>query len=94
MQTPKLGVSSSVGVTSMRATLSPILDRRRPTGRRGRHAPARSAARTAVAGPEQRVREAGGPLDLAHYTCGCGLAFEAAVSASVTCPHCGSGQAW
>lgn len=42
----------------------------------------------------QRVRDAGGPLDNACYTCGCGLWFQAPVSTSVTCPHCGAGQAW
>ncbi|HUH82064.1 MAG TPA: hypothetical protein VLZ06_12135 [Solirubrobacteraceae bacterium] len=42
----------------------------------------------------QRVREAGGPLDSACYTCGCGLLFDAPVSTSVSCPHCGADQAW
>lgn len=41
-----------------------------------------------------RVREAGGPLDLATYTCSCGLLFSAPVSTTVTCPHCGCEQAW
>jgi len=43
---------------------------------------------------ERRARESGGPLDTAHYACECGYAFDAAVSTTVTCPHCGSGQAW
>jgi hypothetical protein len=34
------------------------------------------------------------PEDAALYICGCGHAFTAAVTASVTCPHCGGGQAW
>lgn len=42
----------------------------------------------------ERVREAGGPLDEASYTCHCGYLFSAAVSATVVCPHCGSDQAW
>ena len=42
----------------------------------------------------QRVREAGGPLDTASYTCQCGLLFRAAVSTTVACPHCGTSQAW
>jgi hypothetical protein len=42
----------------------------------------------------QRVREAGGPVDLASYTCSCGYLFSASVSTSVVCPHCGTGQAW
>jgi len=41
-----------------------------------------------------RVREAGGPIDLASYTCACGYLFRAAVSTSVACPHCGGEQAW
>ena len=44
--------------------------------------------------PEARVREAGGPEDRASYRCGCGYIFRAAVSTSVACPHCGTGQAW
>ena len=42
----------------------------------------------------QRVREAGGPLDQAQYTCSCGYVFDAAVSTTVACPHCGDQQAW
>jgi hypothetical protein len=42
----------------------------------------------------RRVREAGGPIDLASYVCGCGCAFDAPVSTSVACPHCGADQAW
>jgi len=41
-----------------------------------------------------RVREAGGPVDNASYSCGCGYVFCASVSTTVTCPHCGVGQAW
>jgi len=43
---------------------------------------------------ERRLRESGGPHDRAMYTCGCGYVFEADVSTSVACPHCGSAQAW
>ncbi len=42
----------------------------------------------------QRVREAGGPSDLASYACQCGYLFAAAVSTTVECPHCGTPQAW
>jgi hypothetical protein len=42
----------------------------------------------------ERVRAAGGPVDTALYTCGCGYLFSAEVSTSVSCPHCGTGQAW
>jgi len=52
----------------------------------------------AAAGPcdpaAQRVREAGGPVDRASYTCSCGYVFRASVSTSVACPHCGADQAW
>jgi hypothetical protein len=41
-----------------------------------------------------RVREAGGPVDEAAYSCECGYLFSAAVSTTVCCPHCGAGQAW
>ena len=43
---------------------------------------------------ERRARESGGPDDRAVYTCSCGYVFEADVSTSVACPHCGAGQAW
>jgi hypothetical protein len=42
----------------------------------------------------ERVREAGGPIDEAVYTCACGYLFSAAVSTTVACPHCGTAQAW
>jgi hypothetical protein len=37
---------------------------------------------------------AGGPLDVATYSCRCGLIFSAAVSTTVDCPHCGAEQDW
>jgi rubrerythrin len=43
---------------------------------------------------ERRMRESGGPDDRAVYTCSCGYVFQADVSTSVACPHCGTGQAW
>ncbi|HEY7830375.1 MAG TPA: hypothetical protein VIC06_07405 [Solirubrobacteraceae bacterium] len=42
----------------------------------------------------RKVREAGGPMDMASYGCLCGFVFAAAVSTSVECPHCGAPQAW
>jgi hypothetical protein len=42
----------------------------------------------------QRVRNAGGPIDNASYTCACGFVFAASVSTTVACPHCGASQAW
>ena len=43
---------------------------------------------------ERRARASGGPEDKAFYTCSCGYAFDADVTTSVTCPHCGAAQAW
>jgi hypothetical protein len=43
---------------------------------------------------ERRLRASGGPSDRAQYACGCGFVWEADVSASVSCPHCGAAQAW
>jgi hypothetical protein len=56
-------------------------------------APAQPAPETDLT-DERRLRESGGPDDRAVYTCSCGYVFEADVTTSVTCPHCGSGQAW
>ena len=33
-------------------------------------------------------------LDTALYNCHCGYVFEAPVSTSIGCPHCGDSQAW
>jgi hypothetical protein len=73
--------------------------RRRGGGLRRSHAP--TAPEPPAAPPsetdladERRARESGGPLDHAMYTCMCGYVFEAKVSTSVTCPHCGAEQAW
>ncbi len=43
---------------------------------------------------EDRARREGGPNDRAQYGCACGYVFQADVSASVACPHCGAAQAW
>jgi rubrerythrin len=48
----------------------------------------------AAPAPQARERSAGGPEDRALYRCSCGYVFEASVSASVGCPHCGDAQAW
>lgn len=43
----------------------------------------------------ERVRRLGGATqDRALYSCSCGYAFDALVSTSVDCPHCGDRQAW
>lgn len=56
--------------------------------------PAEEPAPVADHPAERRHRACVTPEDSALYTCGCGFAFQAAVSASVACPHCGTGQAW
>lgn len=53
-----------------------------------------ATASTAVYAEVARVHEGGPPQDQALYTCQCGYVFEAMVSTSVDCPHCGSAQAW
>ncbi len=69
-------------------------------GRRARRAaadlqPPLPAPRPATApSPFARERAAGGPEDVASYRCSCGYVFEASVSTSVGCPHCGDTQAW
>jgi hypothetical protein len=83
--------------------LHPLADRR--TARRSRRRTAqqptartqaapRIAASATVDNAAQRVRDAGGPVDRASYSCACGLLFQARVSTTVMCPHCGAGQAW
>ncbi len=60
-------------------------------GRRPRQAPPEALQIDAAV---ERVRRAGGPLDLASYVCGCGYVFSAPVSTTVSCPHCQADQAW
>jgi len=83
----------------------PLLQtRRRPRrrDRRGAESPAPGVpsaplvrdARACEDPAVQRVREAGGPIDHAAYTCECGYRFVAPVSTTVHCPHCHVGQAW
>jgi hypothetical protein len=85
----------------MRARLNrKATEPRRRTGvLRRPHEPARSEPEPTEPDPpdlsdERRARESGGPEDRAMYTCSCGYVFEAQVSTSVACPHCGTGQAW
>ncbi|HZE03778.1 MAG TPA: hypothetical protein VE127_01050 [Solirubrobacteraceae bacterium] len=49
---------------------------------------------TTVPSAAERRREAARSQDQAVYTCQCGYVFEAPVSTSVDCPHCGGAQAW
>jgi rubrerythrin len=43
---------------------------------------------------ERRHRAAVNPEDHALYRCLCGYVFEADVTTTVACPHCGASQAW
>jgi hypothetical protein len=68
---------------------------RRGHGRRpaGRQVGAPSAP--SVLADRSRAKRLGGHAqDNAVYSCGCGMVFEAAVSTAVSCPHCGTHQAW
>ena len=72
-------------------------DRRRQPAPRRRHLvsePARLPEPSPEVKASRRARQSGGPEDRAFYTCSCGYAFDAAVSTSVACPHCGATQAW
>jgi hypothetical protein len=65
------------------------------TNGKGAHIDQMSIEAPRCADPEvRRVRDAGGPLDLASYSCQCGLIFSASVSTTVACPHCGTEQDW
>lgn len=43
---------------------------------------------------EWDMRKNDGPTDRAFYDCDCGYKFTARVATTVSCPHCGAGQAW
>ena len=77
---------------SLRPKLRPI-STRKALQRRGAEPVVPARSERAIR-PEDRVRRAGGPQDRALYVCSCGCAFEASVTASVHCPHCGGEQAW
>jgi len=83
----------------MRANLPHALRERRPS-RRGQRRPGKTGgpAPAGASGPSdvavERVREAGGPVDHASYSCQCGYVFLAPVSTTVSCPHCETGQVW
>jgi hypothetical protein len=78
-----------------------VHDRRRPRraqGRRpGAHRQPEAPPERATGAPDaavERAQHAGGPRDVASYTCACGYLFVAPVSTTVSCPHCGCDQAW
>ena len=54
----------------------------------------RTAARTAKSTPTRDQARVGPPQDRATYNCCCGYIFQADVTTSVSCPHCGSDHAW
>ena len=57
--------------------------------------PAEPPSGRAAGEPGHRSHRLGGcSQDRALYSCGCGYAFDALVSTSVDCPHCGDRQAW
>ena len=71
------------------------LNRRRRLGRSAHPVTHRDeSAGTMVQAEVRGVHEGGPPQDQALYMCQCGFAFEAPVSTSVDCPHCGTVQAW
>jgi rubrerythrin len=72
-----------------RSTTGALLLRRRRDGRPGRVAEPHTAH-----GAARVSRRLDLPQDQATYACRCGYVFEAAVSTSVGCPHCGDSQAW
>jgi hypothetical protein len=82
----------TVRSTPQRSTLRPRLGRL--TVRRAVTVNAEVAPHQPPASPQARERAAGGPEDLAAYRCACGYVFEAPVSTTVGCPHCGGTQAW
>jgi hypothetical protein len=83
----------------MQLTTPKTLRRRRertrqaPTARRAA-APADVRSRPALSVSQVRARRGGGPEDRALYSCECGFAWTGEVSASPSCPHCGTPQAW
>jgi hypothetical protein len=79
-----------------RSSSGPRLGRRarRASGPAGEATSAPAPAPHQALPPQARERAAGGPEDRASYRCSCGFLFEASVSTSVDCPHCGDTQAW
>ncbi len=65
-----------------------------PEGRDDRAQPRRTEPPGDRTIASARLRRADAPQDQARYSCVCGFVFEAEVSTSVGCPHCGTSQAW
>jgi len=53
-----------------------------------------AAPKAAKATPTRDQARVGPPQDRATYNCSCGYIFQADVTTSVGCPHCGSELAW
>jgi rubrerythrin len=70
------------------------LTTRIPKRRSSRRTKPEQPALTREAAETRDARRGGGPQDRALYSCMCGYAFEAKVTTSVSCPHCGTEQAW
>ena len=59
-----------------------------------RQRPHKPARRWAARRREEAIQPPTAPEDATLYVCACGNTFTAAVTATVTCPACGDGQAW
>ena len=79
-----------VGDRLMQLTRLPKRRHARPTQSNRSAPPAEPVPKPAT----RDARRGGGPEDRALYACMCGYAFQAAVTTSVDCPHCGTQQAW
>jgi hypothetical protein len=58
------------------------------------HLPSRASVQSTEPPAARPTRHGGPSLDTAIYNCHCGFVFQASVSTSVGCPHCGGTQAW
>lgn len=91
----------NVSIRSSSAQLRPRRHRQYADPRRARRDSDSASARGSVSAvpsvpavPSERRRGPAPLQDRALYTCGCGFVFDAAVTTSVSCPHCGDLQAW
>jgi hypothetical protein len=75
-------------------TLRRRRERLRQAPARRTQEPPRQESRPAMPVSQVRARRGGGPEDRALYSCECGFAWTGEVSASPSCPHCGTPQAW
>jgi hypothetical protein len=59
-----------------------------------RRAAAHASTPKAPPSPTRDQARVGAPQDRATYNCSCGYIFQADVTTSVGCPHCGTELAW